>query len=553
MKKLSLFFLSVFTSSIVFAQTKPKSNSGTPAVPKLVVGIVVDQMRYDYIYRYWNKYSDNGFKRLVNQGFFCRNANYNYVPTYTGPGHASIYTGSTPAVHGIIANDWYRKNEKDTMYCVADASAKTVGAVNASGKMSPANLITTTITDELRLVTNFKAQVFGISMKDRGAILPAGHAANAAYWFDGSTGNWVTSSYYMNELPKWVQGFNDKKLPTEYLSKPWETLQPIERYTESTADDTPYEQPFRNETKPLFPHNFAAMRDSASPYGAFEMIRRSPLGNRLTTDFAKELILNERIGRDDVTDFLAISYSCTDYVGHQFGTYAIETEDTYLRLDKDLGNLFDFLDAYVGASNTLIFLTADHGASQNAAFLNDNKLPGGTFPFNAVKDSLNKFLKAKYGEGNWMECFDNNQVFLNHSLLEKNNMDIKEVANVVADFLLQFKDVAATLTAEQLNGNQYTDIPRSLVQRGFNMKRSGDVAVILNPNILDWELTKGTTHAAPWSYDTHVPLLWMGWKIKKGESSEPVYINDIAPTLSLFLNTAFPSGTTGKPIQNLRF
>jgi predicted AlkP superfamily pyrophosphatase or phosphodiesterase len=546
MNKYLLTLLFNFISIWAFTQSNKITNK--PDTPALVVGIVVDQMRYDYLFRYWDKLGNNGFKRMIREGFFCKNTNFNYVPTYTGPGHASIYTGSTPSIHGIIANDWFNKNQDDTLYCVGDKTVKTVGANNKSGAMSPRNLLTTTIMDELKLVTNFQSKTFGISMKDRGAILPAGHSANAAYWFDSKSGNWVTSTYYMTDLPEWVTAFNAKKIPDSMLTKPWNTMLPIDQYTEGSEDDSPYEEPFPNEQKPVFPHLFPVIKEKN-----FELIRRSPLGNTLTVDFAKMLIVREHLGKNKTTDFLSISFSCTDYVGHQFGTYAIETEDTYLRLDKDLEELFNFLDKEVGLKKTLIFLTADHGAAQNAAFMNDHKLPGGNFPFLMVKDSLNAYLKSKFGNERWVSCFDNNQVFLNENLLEAKNMNKHALALDIASFLMRFKDIAAVLTSDQLNQTQFTEIPRSLVQKGFNAQRSGDVVIILNPSILDWEKQKGTTHAAPWSYDTHIPLLWLGWKINPGESLEPVNITDIAPTLSFMLNTAFPSGNTGKPINFLKY
>jgi predicted AlkP superfamily pyrophosphatase or phosphodiesterase len=537
MKKGIVWSILTLLMSLSYGQSIVSNNER----PSLVVAIVVDQMRYDYLIRYWDKYGNGGFKRMIRDGYNCRNMNYNYVPTYTGPGHASIFTGSTPSVHGIVANNWYRKNEKDTVYCVEDKSVKTIGATNESGLMSPHNLLTTTIADELKIITNFKSKTFGISMKDRGAILPVGHTANAAFWYDSKTGFWISSSYYMKQLPDWVMAFNNQKRSDFYLNKVWEPMLPIQQYTESTADSTPYEENYKHENKVVFPYNFSTTKAQG-----YEMIRRSPWGNSLTNEFAQQLIKSENLGKNGTTDFLSISFSCTDYVGHQFGTFAIETEDTYLRLDKDLEQLFNFLDGSLGLNNVLIFLTADHGASHNPEFLNDHKIPAGSFPFKSVNDSINKFLKTTYGNEKWINCFDNNQIFLNYDALNKKNIDVSTMSKSIINFLMQFKDVYNVLTKDQLLSQQYTDIPRQLIQNGIHPKISGDLIIILNPSVLDWEKSKGTTHAAPWSYDTHVPLLWMGWNIKHGYTDEEMFINDIAPTLSVMLGTAFPNGKTGK-------
>ena len=513
--------------------------------PKLVVGIVVDQMRSDYIERYWDKLGNGGFKKLMNDGFNCKNAKYNYVPTYTGPGHASIYTGTTPCLHGIIANDWYNRLNDSSVYCVQDDDVQTIGAPGKAGKMSPKNLLVTTITDELRLATNFKAKVFGVSMKDRGSILPSGHSANAAYWFDAGTGNFITSSFYMNDLPEWAKNWNNKKIANEYLSKPWNTLYPIAQYTASTVDDTPYEQPYSKETRPVFPYDLPKLRKEN-----FELLRRTPFGNTVTKEFAGEIIKNEKMGEDDITDFLTISFSCTDYVGHQFGTNSIETEDTYLRLDKDLEEFINQLDADIGKGNYLIFLTADHAAIQNPKYLSDHKIPAGLFDIKKVKEELNLFMTNTYGEGKWISDLDNDQVYFNKSLMVSKTLDLDKVADKVASFLMDFKGVSNTITVKTLEENEFRNGIKNLVQNGFNHKRSGDVIIILEPGLIEYGIT-GSTHGSAYSYDTHIPLLWYGWNIKSGSSVEQVFITDIAPTLSMLLNIEFPNGCTGKPIEFL--
>ena len=271
---------------------------------------------------FWNKYGNDGFKKLVNEGFFCKNTNYNYVPTYTGPGHAAIYTGTTPAVNGIIANDWFDSSNNKNVYCAEDNKVVGVGTTAKEGKRSPVNMLTSTISDELRISTNMKSKVIGIALKDRSAILPAGHAANASYWYDGSNGCFISSTYYMKELPIWVQEFNKKELPKKYLSQPWNTLLPIEQYTESLPDDNKYETLSKGETKPVFPHDLANLYPKN---GGLGMIRGTPFGNTLTKDFAIETIKQENLGKSGATDFLAVSFSSPDYIGHYYGHYIGES------------------------------------------------------------------------------------------------------------------------------------------------------------------------------------------------------------------------------------
>lgn len=532
-----------FFSLIAFSQTSRPA--ATTQQPKLVVGIVVDQMRYDYIYRYWSKFGNDGFKRLVNEGFFCRNTHYNYVPTYTGPGHASIYTGTTPEVHGIIANDWYTIESRKETYCTEDGSVRTVGA-KSSGHMSPKNMLATSVADELRLSNGKRSKVIGIALKDRGAILPAGHTANAAYWYDGYSGNWITSTFYMQDLPQWVTNFNAKEYPKQYLSKPWTPLLPIEQYTESLPDDSPYEKKFKGETAPVFPHDLPKLMADNQGLG---LLRTTPFGNTLTKDFALEAIKNENLGKGQYTDMITVSFSSPDYVGHSFGTMAIETEDTYLRLDKDIAEMLKFLDTWVGKNNVVVFLTADHGAVQVPAYLQDNKVPSGYLNPWPVLDSLKRTYFAAHGDSIILK-YDNHQVYLNRKAIAEKRLNKTDIENQVAAAMMKVKGISGAVTATVINSTQFTEGIKYRIQKGYYPKRSGDVMLYLDPAWVEYERV-GTTHGAPYTYDTHVPLLWYGWNIKAGSSSEPLTITDIAPTLSMFLNIPFPNGCTGRPIPFL--
>lgn len=527
------------------ASAQKKKSEPIASKPKLVVGIVVDQMKVEYLFRYAQKFGNNGFKRLLNEGFFCENTNYNYVPTFTGPGHACVYTGATPSSNGIIANDWFQRNTNDTMYCTDDHLVNSVGTNSDAGKMSPKNLLTTTITDELRISNNFKSKVIGIALKDRGAILPAGQSANAAYWFDGSNGNWITSSYYMNELPAWVNNFNALKFPEKYLSEQWKTLLPIEQYTESTADDNAYEESFKGESKPIFPHDIPTLKGKN-----FDILRKIPSGNTFTKDFAIAALKAENMGKGTVTDFLAVSFSSTDYVGHQFGTNAIETEDTYLRLDNDIADLLKFLDETYGKNNVLVFLTADHGAIQNVTYLHDHKIAAKTFNSKSIADILSVQLKNKFGEEALVSSVINDQVYLNHTLIADKKLNLEEVQKTTASLLLELDGVANTLTATQFSTIQFTEGICSKIQHGFYKKRSGDVMIILEPGLVEYKKT-GTTHGSGNNYDTHVPLIWYGWNIPNGKTAKPFNVVDIAATLAAMLHIEFPSGCTGKPIEEL--
>jgi predicted AlkP superfamily pyrophosphatase or phosphodiesterase len=500
-------------------------------------------MRYNYISRYWSKYGEGGFKRLVNEGFLCKNTYYNYVPTYTGPGHAAIYTGATPAVNGIVGNDWYDRKSGKMIYCAADTTVTTVGSNSVKvGKMSPANLLSNTVTDELRKSSAKRSKVIGIALKDRGAILPAGRLANAAYWFDGASGNWVSSTYYSKALPEWLIKFNEKKLAAAYLSQPWNTLLPIENYTESTADDVLFEGAFPGELKPVFPHDLPKLKKES-----FDLIRGTPFGNNLTKDLAMAAITGEKLGAGEYTDFLCVSFSSTDYVGHQFGTNSIETEDTYLRLDKDLESLLNFLDQARGKANVLVFLTSDHGAAENVKYMQQQNLPAGNFSPENMIDSVNHYLSHLYGKGNWAITI-NQQIYLKDSIITAKALDLLTIKKKVIGFVKGMEGVADVILASDLNKSDKGT--REMIRNGYYPKRSGDIIVNLKPGWIDWGGT-GTSHGSPYEYDTHVPLLWYGWKIKNGSSEDTVRITDITATLSQLLSIPPPKGCMGVPVPGL--
>ena len=519
-----------------------------PKKTKLVVGIVIDQMRYDYLTRFANKYGPDGFKRLLNSGFSLENAHYNYIPTYTAVGHASIYTGTTPINHAIISNNWYDKYLKETVYCVDDKNYKTIGNNGDGGKKSPYRMLTTTITDQLRLAQNMNGKTIGIAIKDRSSILPAGHTANAAYWFDGgSKGDWITSSYYMDKLPDWVQKFNDSKIVDNYLSQPWETLYDITTYSESIADDNNFEMPFKGEEKPVFPHDIPQIKSKNNNYSILKAI---PAGNSLTTDFAKAAIIGENLGKSAYTDFLAVSYSSTDYVGHQFGVASKEIEDTYLRLDRDLANLFHFLDTKVGEGNYTLFLTADHAAVQVPSYLQSVKIPANYFSYKKFNAFVNTITQKYFKSDALVENISNFQIFLDKEKIESLNLNTNEVAQKIADEVINYKGIYKTVTARTLQTTSFTSGILNSLQNGYNQKFSGDILLVPTPSTISYS-KKGTTHGSGYSYDTHIPLIFYGSGIKKGSSKKKYEIIDIAPTISNLLQIEFPNGSTGKIIEEV--
>ncbi len=500
--------------------------------PKLVVGIVIDQMRYEYLPRFWDKFSEGGFKRLVNDGYLFTNMHYNYFPTYTGPGHASVYTGATPSVHGIVGNSWFSRELGETMYCVSDSTVRTVGGSGAAGQMSPENLLSTTITDELiKAVPG--AKVVSVSIKDRSAILPAGHLADGSFWYDYETGNFITSTWYRNSLPQWLQNFNRKNLPQQFSKQVWQPLLPLEEYTESNIDSSPYESAFEGEVAPVFPHEMS---------GSLSRIISSPYGNKLVAELAKAAVTGAGLGTNEATDFLAVSFSSTDYVGHRFGPNSIEVADIYLRLDRTIAALLTFLDEQVGQGNYLLFLTADHGAVNVPSSLIDKNLPGGYFSSEVAIDSLKGFLKKRYGDQDWILDYTNQQVYLNRGLINEEGLYLELVQLHSAQFLKQFEGVASTNTAYNYATVGYSEGLEEMYQKGFYYGRSGDVYIQLKPGWMDSFYRTGTSHGSPYNYDTHVPLIFYGWKVPQGKSDNKVVIPQIAPTLSDILHIQFPNG-----------
>ena len=512
--------------------------------PKLVVGIVVDQMRMEYLYRFQNDFSETGFKRIINNGFTFHNAHFNYMPTYTAPGHASIYTGTTPSIHGIISNEWFSRSKGKEKYCTEDGSVTVLGEhTSKEGQMSPKNLLTTTITDELRLGTNFKGKVIGLSIKDRGAILPAGHFANWAFWYS-KTGNFISSTYYGEKLPKWVTDFNTQKGYMRYIDQGWKLAQPAVNYDESDPDDSPYEGKLYNVEKPVFPYDLKAIYEKNDA----GILRATPFGNSYLADFAKVAIANENLGQDTITDFLALSFSSTDYVGHILGPRSMELQDTYLRLDATLSDFLTYLDTKVGKDNYLVFITSDHACSENAVFMQDHKYNVTNLDYKSIEAGLKNYSTTIGAD--LVLVYSNFNVYLDLAKMKEMQLDYKTVEAKFKTYLLEQEHVKTVYVQDEVEHFCAGDYYKEMVARGYDVHENGQLVVLDKPGYIEYGRT-GTSHGTPYAYDTHAPLLFYGWGIRKGESHEKRFITQIAPTICQKINITFPNGSACEVLPEL--
>ena len=511
------------------------------------MGIAVDQMRWDFLYRFYDRYSNDGFKRILNGGATCEIMTINYVPSVTGAGHATLFSGAVPAMSGITGNEWYDQITGRSVYCVGDTTEDGVGANSpADGKRSPRNMLVTTITDELRLATNFQSRVIGISLKDRAAILPAGHLGNASFWFDDASGRFITSTYYMQQLPDWVVKFNALDRPTKLVENGWTTLYPVNTYKQSDTDTAMYEGKFSGETTTAFPHDMKNIY--AKNKGSF---RSTPFGNTLTLEFALAAIDAYQLGKGKATDFLTINFASTDAVGHMFGPNSIEAEDTQLRLDKELATLMKTLDAKVGKGQWLLFLSADHGVSSTIGFNQRFRIPANYMQSWQMRDSLNRSLNAEFKLAGLVRSFSNYQVNFDHNKIIANNLDFEAVKTSTIAFLQRHPAVLHVVDISKLGSSPLPEHLKKMIANGYQFKRSGSIQIVLNPGWFDSPSRTGTTHGTAHMYDTHLPLLWYGWNIKPGRVLREVHMTDVAPTLATMLRVETPSGSSGKVIQEI--
>ena len=535
--KFSFFLLVVllfFFKGTLIAQ---KSN-------KIIVGIVIDQMCYDYLYRYQPHFKKTGFNTFMKKGVNCRNVNYNYVPTFTGPGHASIYTGTSPNNHGIIGNAWFDRPSGKAINCVEDLSVNGIGTSSAGSQASPKNLLTYTITDQLKL-SYPTAKVISISIKNRSAILPGGHLSDGSYWFDMANGTFTTSTYFKNKLPDWLIEFNATKNAKTYL-KDWDLLYPLANYIAGNNDDNNYEGLINGKTSPTFPYNFSTL-----PSSDFSNFILSPFANTLLTDLAVTAIENEKLGDDLQTDMLCISYSTPDIAGHVFGPYSLEMEDMYARLDLEIGKLIQELNKRFGKDNYTVFLTADHAVVPIPQMLVDLRLPGGYVNMATKKQALKNSLNTKFGQALTLNEINQN-IYLNRQEIDSLKLDFNAICEFITQEIREWPEVKAVYTAQAFLDNLGDqDKWREMVRLGFDSKRSGDVLFILQPGFLpihEESERKGTSHGSAFNYDTHVPLMWFGGGLRPKEVFRPLEIVDISATLTHLLFLQRSGAMTGEPI-----
>jgi arylsulfatase A-like enzyme len=533
----NLLAAGLLLSAPVLAQNRP--------TPKLLVGIMVDQMRPDYLTRFSPEFGPDGFNRLRREGFECRNTHYNYIPTVTGPGHSSVYTGTTPRYHGIVGNSWYDRRLRHDVYCTDDTTVQLVGTAKGMG-VSARNQLSTTLGDELKMTYGGRSRVLSLSLKDRASALPAGHMADGAYWLDTNTGDFISSTYYVPKLPAWVQEFNAQKKADAYRQQTWSPLKPASAYLNSIADSNRYERIFKGKTAATFPYNFAKLAPLNAP-PVYESMYTSPFGDNLLTDLALAALKSTDLGRDEVPDLLAISYSSPDAVGHAFGPLSKEENDLYLRLDLEIARLLTALDQTVGKGNYTVFLTADHGASEVTRYLADHQLPVGTFDRRATYQAAGAYLAAQLGPGQWLEKESNNTYYLSHPLLAQRKIELAHAQQVLAEFLRDQPGITQVNTTTQLLNGGYTTGPEARLVAGLYYPRFGDVRYELLPG---WtgDIGVGASHGTGYAYDTHVPLLWWGMGIVPGVSYAPHTITDIAPTAAMLVGSKRPSACTGQPI-----
>ena len=536
MKRILVGIYMLFLASFACAQQTEK--------PKLIVGIVVDQMKQEYLWRFENDFGEGGFKRIMNNGFVSKNAHYNYSTTSTGPGHASIYTGTTPSVHGIVNNNWYSRKLKRGVYCAEDTSVTAVGGSARAGRVSPANLYSSTITDELKMFTQQKGKVIAMSIKDRGSALPGGHLSDGSFWYDSQTGNFMTSTYYMRELPTWVKNFNNQKLADKYLNETWSLSKNASAYTESGKDNSEYERGFRGKDTPTLPYNLAELRGQN---GNFGMLPSTPWGNTILADLALASIEGEDLGEDNITDFLAVSFSSPDYIGHNFGPQSKEVQDNYIRLDMEIQRLLDALDAKVGEGNYVVFVSADHGVNENSVRMKNLGYQYDNYSSRAFNSYMEEALNQQFGEGDWIES-GGTDFFINQDLLAEKNLNAYDVQLFVAQKAMQFDGIYMAIPGIDLTRNSFSKSIQSLIQNGYHPKESGDVKMVLNPG---WQGggAQGTGHGNAWTYDTHIPVMFYGWGVNAGSTTREVHITDIAPTISMLMEMRLPSGATGEPVH----
>ena len=538
----------IFLLVLVISGTGVSGQKIPPQKPKLIVGITVSGMQYDYLSVYWDKFGDKGFRRMASTGGNCKNARYNHMITEPSVGYATIATGSKPNAHGIVADYWYERLSNRVYYSLDDEKQTIIGGDYGDDGISPTALNSRTLSDELRVISRFKSKSIGVSMDPQAAVLMAGHTANAAYWLNPATGTWITSSYYMDSLPQWVNDFNDKKYQETYLENTWTPLLPLEQYTESMLDNNPYETGFNGQI--TFPYELSRLSQRERDETTYEVLMSSPWGNTYTKDMAIAAIVNEELGQRGVSDWIHIGFNTTKYLAERYSTWSLEMQDAYLRLDQDMAHLLEFLDQQLGLENVLIYVTADNALADDPRYLAESRIPSGFFNYRTSISLLRSYLNAIYGQGDWVSFYYAQQIYLNHQLIEDSRIPLEEVQDRVARFMVQIHGVSNALQAYVLQRSNFTDGVYERIQNSYYQKRSGDVIIYLTPGWVEYS-TVGRTGFADFKYGPHVPMIFYGWKVNRVTIPYEVSPADIAATVAYFLEISMPENASGKVISDL--
>jgi len=523
----------------LFAQSIPNVPSEKP---KLVVVVVVDQMRYDLLTRFKSDFSPNGFNRIVSEGTLCSKARHEYFLTQQLTGYATIVTGAFPSMHGIISDSWFSRVNNKEVFVAVDNNIMPVGASPKENGFSPKDLQIHTLWDELTLATQSRSKIHSVALNGKVAAISGGFTSHGAWWFDIYSGNWITSSYYRDSLPRWLIDFNSKKIPDIYVNRQWTPKKPV---SSDTVSQPSFVKAFFRRVN--FLYNLIESRTISQSY---RILTQTPMGITLTFDMAKQVIVNESLGKDLFPDVLVIGINPTGTIVRKYGLLSIELEDTYLRLDEELGHFINFLDQEIGLKDVLMVLTSDCGSSHDPKFLQQFKLPAGVFDQKQLITLSGSYLNAIYGKGNWILGYRNKQFYLNHTLIEDSKLSLNEMQDRLARFVLQFTGVANALPAYTLQSTNFSHGTFVLMQRSYNQRRSGDVIINLDPGWIEKSDDVVQSNSG-YDYDTHVPLVWFGWKVPRMVIYRHIPTTSIASTLAAFLDIVPPGGASGEVLYDL--
>ena len=519
-----------------------------PQKPKLIVGITISGMQYETLSVYWEKFGDDGFRKMATTGAQCKNARYRYLITDPSSGFASLATGAKPSAHGIVADYWYDRVTNSIIYCIDDPAQTTVEGTYGTGPYSPVSLHSRTLADELRVKSRFQSRSIGVSMDPEAAVLMSGHTATGAYWMDPENASWITSSFYMDSLPGWVREFNTKNFRDIYLERTWETLRPISDYQESMLDNNEFETGFNGQI--TFPYNLEQISAINRNERDYKVIKSTPWGNTFTKDMAIAAIVNEELGKRGVTDMIHIGFNATKYLDEKFSTWSVEVQDAYLRLDEDLAHLLEFLDNELGMENVLVYLTAENAHAVDPRYLSQHRIPSGFFNYRTSVSLLRSYLNAVYGQGDWVTFYHAHQIYLNHELIEDSDLTLEEVQNRVARFMIQMGGVSNAIQSHVLQQNHFTDGILERIQNSYYQKRSGDVIIYLTPGWVERSNLVDNSFSE-FKYAPHVPLIFYGWKVKRTSVPYRVSPTDVATTIASFLEISMPDNASGMVIQDI--